>query len=257
MGKRKSYKMDIKRQKFQGVLNILSFNRHFYVYGISFLIVFIITSQIYGFNNTLFWLIILGSIYGLVIPLVVSAYVYDYSRYYEMNWLKQMKLDDNAQNVILNINAGFDETSYLLKQIFTKSRLQVFDFYNVTQHTEKAIVRARKASIGYPETAQISTDAIPLEDHSVDYIFLLSAAHEIRDNAEKIEFLKECRRVCKPSGRIIMVEHLRDCPNFWAFTIGFTHFFSTTTWKKVIKSAGFKSVKETKFTLFMSIFNFK
>jgi hypothetical protein len=51
------------------------------------------------------------------------------------------------------------------------------------------------------------------------------------------------------------VEHLRDFPNFVAFTIGFTHFFSKATWKKAFEEAGFTSFNETKFTPFMSIFN--
>jgi ubiquinone/menaquinone biosynthesis C-methylase UbiE len=93
-----------------------------------------------------------------------------------------------------------------------------------------------------------------LSDQSVDVIFLLSAAHEIRAEEEKIQFLKECHRVCKPTGQVIMVEHLRDFPNFLAFSIGFTHFFSKAVWKKSFLSAGFTSFEETKFTPFLSIF---
>ena len=107
----------------------------------------------------------------------------------------------------------------------------------------------------FPGTAQIATDFIPLDDKSVDIIFLLSAAHEIRSQQEKIVFLKECYRLCKPTGKVIMVEHLRDLPNFIAFSIGFTHFFSGRVWRKAFKTAGFSSLSETKFTPFMSVFN--
>ncbi|WP_421946270.1 class I SAM-dependent methyltransferase [Pedobacter sp.] len=100
----------------------------------------------------------------------------------------------------------------------------------------------------------MNSNSIPLNDNSVDNIFLLSAIHEIRKHDEKVQFLKECQRVCKPNGNVIMVEHLRDFPNFAAFTIGFTHFFSKNTWKKGFREAGFKSFKEIKFTPFMSIF---
>ena len=51
-----------------------------------------------------------------------------------------------------------------------------------------------------------------------------------------------------------MVEHLRDFPNFLAFSIGFTHFFSKKTWKNAFERAGFSSFAENKFTAFMSIF---
>ncbi|MDF3028417.1 MAG: Ubiquinone/menaquinone biosynthesis C-methyltransferase UbiE [Fluviicola sp.] len=247
--------MDLKRRKFQGVLNILSFNRHFYVLGLTTLVLIIGSQFIFHWPGSLLWVIIPAFIYGLLIPLLVSAYVYDYSGFYQFDWLDQLKIEDTKDKFNLNINAGFDETSYIIKQVLPHSELQVYDFYNSKQHTEPAIVRARKVSLTYPNTQQISSKSIPLNDHSVDTIFLLSAIHEIRNHDEKVLFLKECHRVCKPTGNVIMVEHLRDLPNFLAFTIGFTHFFSKATWRKAFAEAGFTSFKETKFTPFMSIFN--
>lgn len=247
--------MEIKRRKFQGVLNILSFNRHFYVFGLIVLALIIGSQYLFNWNKDLFWMVVCGFIYGLAMPLIVSAYVYDFSGFYNFDWLKRMNLEDTAQN--LNINAGFDETSYIIKDIFPNSNLQVFDFYNIEQHTEPAIKRARKVSLVYPNTQHIDSKKIPLKDNSVDNIFLVSSIHEIRKQEEKIQFLKECRRVCKPNGNVIMVEHLRDFPNFLAFTIGFTHFFSKATWEKAFKEAGFVSIIESKLTPFMSIFNCK
>lgn len=242
------------RQPFQGVLNILSFNRHFYVCGFIALALIIGSKYTFNWPNGLYWLVILAFIYGFTMPLFVSAYVYDFSGFYDFDWLKKMKIEDAKHKFNLNINAGFDETSYIIKSILPQSSLQVYDFYNGNQHTEPAIIRARKVSLVYPNTQQISSDSIPLNDSSVDNIFLLSAIHEIRKHNEKVQFLKECRRVCKPNGNVIMVEHLRDVPNFVAFTIGFTHFFSRTTWNKAFEEAGFTSFKEKKFTPFMSIF---
>lgn len=246
--------MDIKRRKFQGVLNILSFNRHFYIFGVIALAVIIGSHLMYRWSDTLYWVVILAFIYGLIMPLIVSAYVYDLSGYYDLEWLKNINIEDAKGRLNLNINAGFDETSYIIKQLFPQSELQVFDFYDAKQHTEPAIIRARKVSLVYPNTQSIEGNKIPLSDHSVDNIFLLSAVHEIREQDEKVQFLKECHRVCKPNGNVIMVEHLRDFPNFVAFTIGFTHFFSKAVWKKAFDEAGFSSLQETKFTPFMSIF---
>lgn len=248
--------MEIRRRNFQGVLNILSFNRHFYVFGFIALALIIGSKFIINWSNEVYWLIILAFIYGLTMPLLVSAYVYDFSGYYNFDWLKKMKIEDTKDKFNLNINAGFDETSYIIKSILPKSNLQAYDFYNAKQHTEPAIIRARKVSLVYPNTQRINSNSIPLSDNSVDNIFLLSAIHEIRKHDEKVQFLKECRRVCKPNGNVIMVEHLRDFPNFVAFTIGFTHFFSSATWNKAFEEAGFTSFKEKKFTPFMSIFNY-
>lgn len=242
--------MEIKRRPFQGVLNILSFNRHFYVFGLSVLTLIIANHAMIGWSDILYWFTIAAFLYGLIMPLIVSAYVYDFSGYYHFKWLQ----GTTEPKQLVNINAGFDETSFIIKSIFPASDLKVFDFYNAKQHTEPAIVRARKVSLVYPNTRQIKSDSIPLPDRSTDIIFLLSAAHEIRSFEEKVVFLTECKRICKPSGKIVMVEHLRDFPNFCAFTIGFTHFFSRAVWKKAFRQAGFSSFTETKFTPFMSIF---
>jgi len=247
--------MEIKRRKFQGALNILSFNRHFYFFGIGTLAALLAISQYYEFLPLITWSIIASFIYGMIMPLIVSAYVYDLSGYYELNWLKNQIEESDSVKLIVNINAGFDETSFILKEKLPQSDLKVFDFYNNKQHTEPAIIRARKVSYVYPNNQQIASDSIPMNDCTVDIVFLLSAAHEIRSHKEKIQFLKECNRICKPQGKVIMVEHLRDIPNFLAFSVGFTYFFSRSVWKDAFESAGFSSLHETKFTPFMSIFN--
>jgi SAM-dependent methyltransferase len=198
----------------------------------------------------LFWSVIAAFLYGLLMPLLVSAYVYDYSGYYDFRWLKNVVKDDERVKSIVNINAGFDETSFIIKNKFPHSDVKVFDFYNAERHTEPAIKRARKVSLIYPGTQQIASDSIPLKDNVADIVFLLSAAHEIRSNQERVEFLKECHRLCKPGGQVIMVEHLRDFPNFLAFSVGFTHFFSRAAWKKAFNLAAFSSCRETNFTAF-------
>jgi len=247
--------MEIKRKRFQGVLNILSFNRHFYIFGLGVLVLLFISRMYIEWQDIAFSLIIAALLYGLIMPLIVSAFVYDLSGYYKFGWLKEITTGAQSAKLIVNINAGFDETSFIIKDKFPLSDLKVFDFYNAKQHTEPAIKRARKVSLVYPDTQEISSGFIPLDDHTVDIIFLLSAVHEIRSHEEKIRFLKECYRLSKPDGKVIMVEHLRDFPNFLAFSIGFTHFFSLSTWKDAFRHAGFSSFRETKFTPFMSIFN--
>lgn len=247
--------MEIERKKFQGVLNILSFNRHFYVIGLIVLALITAIWLWFGWSNLGLNVIIAAFIYGLLMPLIISAYVYDFSGYYDFNWLNSLKIANPKIKNIVNINAGFDETSFILKSHFPKAELKVFDFYNSENHTEPAIIRARKVSLVYPNTQQIKTAKINIESNSIDVVFLLSAAHEIRSHQEKVEFLSECHRICQPKGEVIMVEHLRDFPNFLAFSIGFTHFFSRKTWKKAYRDAGFSLITETKFTPFMSIFN--
>ncbi|OQP54438.1 class I SAM-dependent methyltransferase [Niastella populi] len=246
--------MEIKRRPFQGVLNILSFNRHFYVGGLAVMAVLFASRLYVNWPPMTFELVVIAFLYGLTMPLIVSAWVYDFSGYYNFHWLTPLIHNDSVAQIV-NINAGFDETSFIIKHRFPSASLQVFDFYNADRHTEPAIKRARKVSLVYPNTKQITSGVIPVADKSIDIVFLLSAVHEIRSNDEKVQFLKECYRICKPNGKVIMVEHLRDVPNFLAFSIGFTHFFSRATWKAAFEQAGFSTFRETKFTPFMSVFN--
>lgn len=243
-----------KRRKFQGVLNILSFNRHFYVFGLLVTAILLASRLLIEWSDLAFWVIMIAFIYGLMMPLIVSAYVYDFSGYYDFLWLTKFISDTESVQSIANINAGFDETSFIIHNKFPQANLKVFDFYNAERHTEPAIKRARKVSLTYPNTQIIASNIIPLNTNSLDVVFLLSAAHEIRSHEEKVEFLKECYRICKPNGKVIMVEHLRDFPNFLAFSVGFTHFFSPSVWRNAFESAGFTSFHETKFTPFMSVF---
>lgn len=246
--------MEQKRRPFQGVLNILSFNRHYYFFGLTILAILFASRLIIAWPTVLFWVVIGAFLYGLIAPLIVSAYVYDFSGYYKMGWLNDVLHSKQNARTIVNINAGFDETSFILAEKFPTAKVKVFDFYDSKRHTEPAIVRARKVSLVYPDTQQIASHSIPLDDQSADIIFLLSAAHEIRSQSEKIQLLKECRRICKPDSIVVMVEHLRDFPNFVAFSVGFTHFFSRNIWKNAFASAGFSTFTEKKFTSFMSVF---
>jgi SAM-dependent methyltransferase len=243
------------RRKFQGVLNILSFNRHFYVIGLGTLASLFAAQWLVEWPHVLFWVIVSAFFYGLVMPLIVSAYVYDFSGYYQFHWLNNVIGSQERIKLIVNINAGFDETSFIIKEKFPQSDLEVFDFYNAECHTEPAIKRARKVSITYPNTRQIASNSIPVKNSKADIVFLLSAVHEIRSHAEKVLFLTECRRLCKQDGKVIMVEHLRDLSNFLAFSVGFTHFFSRSVWQRAFQEAGFSRFNETKFTPFMSVFD--
>ncbi|HVU98491.1 MAG TPA: class I SAM-dependent methyltransferase [Puia sp.] len=246
--------MEAKRRNFQGVLNILSFNRHYYVLGLGILALVMASRWWIAWPAVVFWIVVGAFVYGLVMPLLVSAYVYDFSGYYHFRWLRHVIRDGERADRIVSIHSGFDETSYILEARFPGADLRVFDFYDPARHTEPAIKRARKVSLGYPGTRPIAVDAIPMEDGAADIVFLLSAVHEIRSNAEKVVFLKECHRLCKPGGKVVMVEHLRDFPNFVAFSVGFTHFFSRAVWKRVFEQAGFSPLQEIKFTPFLSIF---
>src|SRR5262245_33785474 len=99
--------MELERRKFQGVLNILSFNRHFYLTGLTLLAVLLCIYSIAEWPRIIFWIILISFTYGLIMPLLVSAYVYDFSGFYKFDWLKNLVSDPEKVKNIVNINAGF------------------------------------------------------------------------------------------------------------------------------------------------------
>lgn len=238
------------RKPFQGVSNIFRFNWHFYLIALVSVALLMIINQ---WLTRDFQLITFGIAFLIFAStstsLAVSTYIYDLSGFYNFEWLK---LKIHPDEKVLNINAGFDETSKILKDKFNLINLQVFDFYDPNQHTEISIKRARKAYPPFGETQKIPTSSFPLKDNSIDKAFIIFSAHEIRKSEERIQFFKEIRRVLQTKGIVIVVEHLRDIPNFVAYNIGFFHFLSEGSWHKTFREAQLKTIDEFKLTPFVT-----
>ena len=238
------------RASMQGLVNIIRFNWHFYVLAGVILCVTWYVNQFFIGSATLLLIIFLAA-FWIVVSLAVSYFVYDRSKFYELDWLDD--LETNSKGYSVNIHAGFDETSTLIKNKFPEAILKVWDFYDPKRHTEISIKRARNAFPSLPETVPVDTSQLP-NNKEFDTIFLIFAAHEIRDRSERQRFFEQLNGLLKPDGKIIVVEHLRDLPNFIAFTIGFFHFYSRKSWLEIFSNTNFGNIKTAKFTPFVSIF---
>lgn len=253
MEKRKSRRMvDLKRSKFQGVLNIVLFNWHFYLLASFLICVAIVLSYILPLYAWVFQSIAILVFLPSAVSLIVSYYVYDFSGFYSLNWIDDLKLKSGV--VIANINAGFDETSALIVNKLKPESFYALDFYDPLIHTEVSIKRARKAGLVHPDTLSFTTDKIPLGLNSVDYIFLVFSLHEIRNEQERLIFMKSLKACLRVNGKIIIVEHLRDTPNFMAYTIGFFHFYSKKTWNRIFAKANIHVAHNDKINPFVHIF---
>jgi hypothetical protein len=247
----------LQRKKLQGIRNIIRFNWHFYVMA---LLAIFVLCVLQAFTKTillvyLYHLLAFFVFVNTFMSLAVSLYVYDLSNLYSLNWLDDVLLENLPKNAkLVNIHAGFDETSSLLAQKYNEANLQVFDFYDQQKHTEISIERARKAYPPYPNTQKITTQDIPLPNNSIDYIFLLFAAHEIRNDEERNIFFSILANKLTENGKLIVVEHLRDIPNFLAYTIGFLHFFPKKLWFTTFQQANLQILQEQKITPFVSVF---
>lgn len=242
--------MEIKRKTFQGVLNIIYFNWHFYLFALLVLLsLFFIRSYLPEYVKCVLDLISIISILMVSSSLFVSFYVYDLSDLYKINWLP-----DSNNKKILNINAGFDETSIIIRDKFPSVELTICDFYNEEVHTEISIKRARKAYPEHSGTVHVSTDKIPFVDGSFDFVLAILSAHEIRDKNERQDFFKELNRVTTSGGKIFVTEHLRDINNFIAYNIGFFHFHPKSDWMEIFQNADLVVLEEIKTTPFITTF---
>jgi hypothetical protein len=242
------------RKPFQGVSNIIRFNWHFYAIAIVVIAGAVLAGM---WNTTLYWVcntMIFGIILLLVTSLAISYYVYDYSPLYQFEWLAEFA---HKPKSIINIHAGFDETSQILAACFPNAKLTVFDFYDPERHTELSIRRARKAYPEFSNTINITTEHIPVLEQPADLLFNIFALHEIRDGNERVNFLKEQRSALSETGRCFVVEHLRDVRNFLAYNIGFFHFFPESEWTKTFIQAGLTTEDTIRVTPFVKVFILK
>jgi len=241
------------RKPLQGVWNIIRFNWHFYLLAFGLVLLMLLfrknLDEILLLSVDILLFLIVGS---TLISLLVSCYIYDFSDLYKLSWLDDLLNKDEGK--IININAGFDETSNLLTRKYEFSELLVFDFYDPSKHTEISIKRARKAYPPFPNTQPLNTNQFPLQNNSVDKIFAILSAHEIRNEEERITFFKELHRVLTAKGQIIVTEHLRDTANFLAYNVGFFHFHSKPTWLRTFEASGLGVASEIKITPFITTF---
>lgn len=242
----------VNRKPFQGIGNILRFNWHFYALVIG---LFALLQVIKWLAPSPFhpYIVVAGTVLLLttVISLVVSYAVYDASDLYNLGWL-DTAIKPCGQMV--NIHAGFDETSALLAHKYPEARWRVFDFYNPQKHTEVSIKRARQACPPYPGTEGVSTEDLPLTEQSVSVVFCILSAHEIRDARERSLFFRQLQKSVKEDGRIVVVEHLRDLPNFLAYSIGAFHFHPARRWEKTFSAAELFVGRRQKLTPFVTVY---
>jgi len=247
--------MERLRLPFQGVTNIVRFNWHFYLAAFVFALLIFLAGSFFNQHRTYAYVLCVLLIIPALSSFVVSLYIYDLSNLYTFDWLDELSV--NATGTSLNIHAGFDETSVLLRSKYPRSNLSVFDFFNPEKQTEFSIKRANKVYCHNNDAVKFSPSNLPVLNDLADSIFVIFSAHEIRNDIERAVFFNELRRAGKSSVKIIVTEHLRDIPNFLAYTVGVFHFYSRSKWLKTFSKAGLEISSEVKVTPFITTFVLK
>jgi SAM-dependent methyltransferase len=182
---------------------------------------------------------------------VVSWVVYDRSRLMTGEWIREAL--GYRPRTWANIHAGFDELSPVLRARLRGSRGRILDIFDPRQTTEPSIARAGRYSPA-PDSEPVDFHRLPIATGTLDAVFLLLAAHELRAHEARCALFKEVHRVLKPVGRALVVEHLRDIPNLLAFGPGALHFLSRRTWTRCFEQAGFGIYDELTITPFVRVF---
>lgn len=240
------------RSRFHGVTHVLKYNWPFYAAALVLVAAAIGASRLGAVPpcySGIIWLGVGLTIFWSLSSALVTFFVYDLSPLYKWQWL--VPLLKNPPQAWVSFHAGLDETSEALQTLFPGSKSQVFDFYDSRKMTEPSIERARRESRSDSRDMPVDFSALPLPDSEYDTAFLVFSAHEIRNHEDRLRFFKEIRRILKPKGRLVLVEHLRDLWNFTAYGPGFRHFFSRNEWLRVASGAGLSIEAEQAITPFV------
>jgi SAM-dependent methyltransferase len=242
----------MERSPYEGMRRVVQFNWPLYaIAAVACLVTFALAIALPVPWRTLFFVVSVGIASLSILSLFASHAVYDVSPLHHWQWLQEIA--PPAVRQILNIHSGYDETSGALAKVFPEATVAVVDLYPSLERKEPSIERARAA---YPPSSQaISTSMTdwPIEDASQDLILLAFAAHEVRNHEGRVRLLQEAGKKLKPSGVIVLVEHLRDVMNALFYGPGCLHFMSQKEWLDCIKDAGLKAKVRTKFTPFVEV----
>ncbi len=245
------------RGPFQGMFQILVFNWRLYALGFVGLVAAALVlkyapighlwrvTAVAGMAATIFW---------TVSSLLVSHWIYDRSPIYKWTWLGECFPE--PPHCWVDIHAGLDESSVAIERLYPDSTATVLDIFDPREMTEPSIAEARLRTRNTVQAKGADFRALPLESKSMDAVFLIFAAHEIRSVKSRAEFFGELHRILKPAGRIVLVEHLRDWRNFLAFGPGYRHFQSEKAWMDGARDSGLAIVNEFRVTPFVKVFVF-
>jgi SAM-dependent methyltransferase len=197
--------------------------------------------------NILLWCGASLAVFWVIASIIASHWVYDRSDLFEWNWIRDVI--DGPVTRWINIHAGLDSVGHkTLRRLLPRAIGTTIDIFDPIEMTEPSIARARDEEEIDPRMVHARFDDLPIANGEADVALLLLAAHELRRPAARDAFFRELRRVIRPGGSILLVEHLRNLPNFIAFGPGAFHFFSRRAWMSNASAGGFELVREMRFT---------
>lgn len=247
-----------KRSPFRGLMQIVRFNWPKYAAAVTFFAILsavLLAVPLPAGGQLALAAAVACLLFWSAASLIASYWIYDLSPLADWGWLVD-RVPEHAHGVShwVNIHCGFDDTSSRLRTLFPCTSGTTIDLFDPGLMAERSIHRARKSQSPAPQTASGRPNSLPLADSTTDLVFLLLAAHEIRNAGLRAQFFREVRRVVRAGGTVVLVEHLRDAWNAMTFGPGAWHFYPRREWLRLAKQAGFTLREEGRITPFVRYF---
>ncbi len=177
--------------------------------------------------------------------LLVSQYVYGVSSLVSGQWVTALL--GTPARAWATVHAGLD-AEIELDGVMSGACVARLDIFEPRIMTSPSIARARATTPLSRAASPCSPTALALPNEACDTIVVAFTAHEIRNRSARETFFHELRRSLCPGGRVLLVEHLRDLPNFLAFGPGYLHFVPRREWLRLASHASFAVASETRVT---------
>jgi hypothetical protein len=206
-----------------GTIKVIRFNWPKYLCALAILVAAAIASTASAPRpvSGMLWVAGVPGLLWAVTSLVATWWVYDHRQVYERLTEGLAEIGEWAA-----VHAGFDDSADALRASIGRPPAAVAEIALAPGHSLR---RARRLSQHPPACAPV--DGVALAAGSLDSIFLTFAAHEVRDLAGQRALFSDLRKALRPSGQLVITEHLRDVANFAVYGPGAIHFQPLATWQ--------------------------
>ncbi len=173
---------------------------------------------------------------------VATWWVYDHSELHSFDWLPELLPAGPGAHLV--VSAGLDEAARPIAARHPHAAQTVVDLYDPVLMTEGSIRRARRRVPPAPGTVPATPGRLPVATGTLDTVFAVFAAHELRHRADREALFAEISRVLRPGGTLLLVEHLRDAANTAVYGPGALHFLPRREWLRLAALAGLSRTGE-------------
>ncbi|TRZ40734.1 class I SAM-dependent methyltransferase [Niallia circulans] len=188
------------------------------------LLIFLIISLLFLLGTllpiSLYWRVLSGI---LALPFFYITFILTYSIYQfaafggnyqaKIHELIVAKVNLDGKGKILDIGTGSGSLIIKLANTFPKTCLTGIDYwggnweYSKAQCQQNAEIEEVSSRI---EFKKASAAVLPFKDAEFDLLVSCLTFHEVKDNSNKTEVLKEAMRVLKPSGELVFLDLFAD-----------------------------------------------